>query len=107
MKSVVYRKSLVRACCFMLPFVLVIFRAFPLTAGKYMRHAGDMGRVRTGAGTKKHQVALAVSKRMQSELRGPLEATGGRFLLNWDRGRAFIRAPRLPLAVVLLRQFHF
>ncbi len=60
----------------MLPFVLVIFRAFPLTAGKYMRHAGDMGRVRTGAGTKKHQVALAVSKRRQSELRGPLEATG-------------------------------
>jgi N-acetylmuramoyl-L-alanine amidase len=44
-----------------------------------MRHAGDMGRVRTGAGTKKHEVALAVSKRMQSELRGPLEATEAAF----------------------------
>ena len=41
-KSVGCRKVLIRPCCVVLPFVLVIFRAFPKSDGNYMRHVGDM-----------------------------------------------------------------
>ena len=47
-KSVGCRKVLTGSCCIVLPFVLVIFRAFPLSGGKYKRHGCDM------AGTNKN-----------------------------------------------------
>ena len=40
--SVSCPKLLARPCCIMLPFVLVVFRAFPMLAGNYMRHGCDM-----------------------------------------------------------------